>query len=240
MTPWHEAAIIAGMHPHHHQAKPAQLPDDTPGAERIRQQERERIARDLHDELGSRLAALSMALGQLRAALDQDDRPLAQAQADYAGQLLDQASQGMHDIIDALHPPIAEFGLAEALQWQCRQAGRETGLACSLHCTPDIADMAVDDAFMVVNLLRIVREASSNASRHAGARQVQVRASRAGPMLLLEIEDDGQGFDPATASGQGHGLRSMRQRAHMLGGQLQLDSAPGGPTVVRVSVPVAA
>ena len=237
MTRWREAAIIAGMHAHHPQSEPAQLPDDAPGAERIRQQERERIARDLHDELGSQLAALGMALGQLRAALDEDDRPQAQAQADYASRLLDQASQGMHDVIDALHPPIAELGLAEALQWQCRQAGRETGLACRLQCAPDVA---VDDAFMVVNLLRIVREASHNAWRHAGARQIQVRVRYAGAMLLLEIEDDGQGFDPATASGQGHGLRSMRQRAQWLGGQLHLDSAPGGPTVVRVSVPVAA
>ncbi len=236
MTPCREAAIIAGMHPHHHQTRPAQLPDEAPGAERIRQQERERIARDLHDELGSQLAGLGMALGQLRTALDEDDRQRAQAQADYAGQLLAQASQGMHDIIDGLHPPIAEFGLAEALAWQCRQAGREAGLACRLHCAPDIA---IDDAFTVVNLLRIVREATGNAFRHAGARQVQVRVSHTESILLLEIEDDGQGFDPATASGQGHGLRSMRQRAHLLGGQLRLDSAPGGPTVVRVTLPVA-
>ena len=91
---------------------------DDPRSERIRQQERERIARDLHDELGAQLVGLNMALAQVRDALDRDDQTQARRQADYAQTLLEQASSGMHQIIDGLHPPVAQFGLADALAWQ--------------------------------------------------------------------------------------------------------------------------
>jgi len=181
-----------------------------------------------------------MVLAQLRENLEKD-HAIIRSEADYAQQLISQAHQSLHSVIDDLYPPVVEFGLPDALEWQCAAVTRQSGLSCtfssSLQSLPQ--NMASDD-FIVISLLRILREALNNSVRHAGARHIQVDMRINDRQLQLSIADDGQGFDPATASGRGHGLRSMRQRAQLLGGQLQLDSAPGGPTVVRVSVPVAA
>lgn len=211
---------------------------DDPRSERIRQQERERIARDLHDELGAQLVGMNMALAQLRDALDRDDQPQARRQADYAQSLLEQASSGMHQIIDGLHPPVAQFGLADALAWQCRQFARQSGRRCELHNEAAAATLQALDEFVVVSLLRIVREAISNALRHGAAGHVEVTIGQHAGALLLTISDDGCGFEAPAGCGAGQGLASMRWRARALGGSLEVDSSPGGGCRIRVSLPV--
>lgn len=214
---------------------------DAPNAmeQRIREIERARIARDLHDELGAQLTGLGMVLAQLRENLEKDPA-MIRSGADYAQQLLSQAHQSLHSVIDDLYPPVVEFGLADALEWQCAAFTRQSGLTCTFSPPQQSLPQNMgSDEFIVVSLLRILREALNNSVRHAGARHIRVDLRINDQQLQLTIADDGQGFDPAVASGRGHGLRSMRQRAQWLGGQLRLDSAPGGPTVVRVSVPVA-
>ncbi|MFJ3054907.1 sensor histidine kinase [Herbaspirillum sp. NPDC087042] len=218
-------------------------PDDIapPNAleQRIREIERARIARDLHDELGAQLTGLGMVLAQLRENLEKD-RVTILAQTEYAQQLISQAHDSLHSVIDDLYPPVVEFGLPDALAWQCAAFNRQSGLACTF--SPPLQHLPQSlgsDDFLTVSLLRILREALNNSLRHAVARHLRVDLLIDDQQLQLTIADDGQGFDPTTASGQGHGLRSMRQRAHLLGGQLQLDSVPGGPTVVRVTLPVA-
>ncbi|MBP0599501.1 sensor histidine kinase [Herbaspirillum sp. LeCh32-8] len=206
-------------------------------AEQIREQERARIARDLHDELGAHLTGIKMALGQLRESLAQAggmERPREQAQ--YAEQLIDEAGDAMHGIIDDLCPPIVEFGLAEALQWQSRMFTRQTGVVCRQRCAEGVDELG---EFEVITLFRIVREALNNVAKYAQADNVSITVERTDTLFTLRIEDDGHGFDPASAAGRGHGLGNMRRRAQALNAHLQLDSATGKGTVIRVDMPVA-
>ncbi|WP_343585070.1 sensor histidine kinase [Herbaspirillum sp.] len=205
--------------------------------EKIREQERARIARDLHDELGAHLTGIKMALGQLRESLAQATGMEQQRdQAHYAEQLIDEAGDAMHGIIDDLCPPIVEFGLAEALEWQSRMFTRQTGIVCRQRCGEGLDAL---EEFEVITLFRIVREALNNVAKYAQADNVLLTVARAGDTLSLRIEDDGCGFAPAPALHNGHGLGNMRRRAQALGGTLQLDSAPGKGTVIRVEIPVA-
>lgn len=216
---------------------PDQADLDLNRQQRIREEERARIARDLHDELGAQLVGIGMALGQLRERLaGAEPGSPALRQADYAHQLLQQAQQSMEQIIDDLHPPIVEFGLVDALSWQCRQVTRQSGLPCSLQ-SPSTLQLA--DEFLVLGLLRIAREALSNAVRHAKASQLRVELALAEGVLDLSISDNGQGFDTALAATHGHGLRNMRQRAQALGGNLTLQRGTDGGSVILVRVPVA-
>lgn len=207
-------------------------PDD-----KIREQERARIARDLHDELGAHLTGIKMALGQLRESLGQPGALARQReQANYAEQLVDEAADAMHGIIDDLCPPIVEFGLAEALEWQSRRFTRQTGVVCRQRCAPDVGAL---DEFEVITLFRIVREALSNVAKYAQAENVSLVVERQGDTLSLRIEDDGRGFDPGNALRSGSGLGNMRRRARALAGSLQLRSGIGQGTAIHVAVPVA-
>ncbi|MBB5393482.1 MULTISPECIES: sensor histidine kinase [unclassified Herbaspirillum] len=205
--------------------------------EKIREQERARIARDLHDELGAHLTGIKMALGQLRESLAQAAGMEKQHdQAHYAEELVDEAGDAMHGIIDDLCPPIVEFGLAEALEWQSRMFTRQTGIVCRQRCGDGLEGL---EEFEVITLFRIVREALNNVAKYAQADNALITAGREGDVLSLRIEDDGCGFDPSAALRSGHGLGNMRRRAQALGATLQLDSAPGKGTVIRVEIPVA-
>ncbi|MCA1326643.1 sensor histidine kinase [Herbaspirillum sp. alder98] len=201
--------------------------------ERIRDQERSRIARDLHDELGAHLTGIGMALGQLREQIN--DHPAAE-QADYAQTLLHRANDALHAVIDGLRPPIVEFGLADTLQWAAREFTRHSGIPCSVQAPAELDGL---DESAVLMVLRIVREALSNVSRHAQARQVSLSARRDGKGIHLQIADDGRGFDGTHPPRLGHGLGNMRHRAQALGGGLQIFSTPGQGTVVVLTLPVA-
>lgn len=210
--------------------------------QRIREQERARIARDLHDELGAQLVGIGMALGQLREQLSAGgDTGSALGHADYARELLAQAHQSMDQIIDDLRPPIVEFGLVDALAWQCRQVTRQSGLPCRLDSP---SALPLEDEFVVLSLLRIAREALNNAVRHAQASQIDVKLTLANGTLLLAITDNGIGFAPQSVRQHGQGLRNMQQRAQALGASLALErggskgSEGGSSIVLRMPVPL--
>ncbi|WDZ94458.1 sensor histidine kinase [Herbaspirillum sp. WKF16] len=206
-------------------------------AEKIREQERARIARDLHDELGAHLTGIKMALAQLRTGLERSagmEQPREQAR--YAEQLIDEAGDAMHGIIDDLCPPIVEFGLAEALEWQSRMFTRQTGIVCRQRCADGLDGLG---EFEVITLFRIVREALSNVAKYAQADNASITVERAGSTLTLRIEDDGRGFDLAGAAREGSGLSNMRRRAQALDGTLHLNTMPGKGTAIKVDVPVA-
>lgn len=212
-------------------------PEALPLAEKVREEERARIARDLHDELGAHLTGIKMALGLLRESLARaqgPEQPLEQAR--YAEQLIDEAGDAMHGIIDDLCPPIVEFGLAEALQWQSRMFTRQTGIVCRQRCGDGLDELG---EFEVITLFRIVREALSNVAKYAHAENALITVERQGDTLTLRIEDDGRGFDLASAARNGSGLGNMRRRAQALQGTLQLDTVQGKGTTITVVAPVA-
>jgi signal transduction histidine kinase len=213
-------------------------PDATPANEQIREDERRRIAHDLHDELGSHLTAIKMALAQLQAQLQPATGISAvKTQCDYADMLTDSAIQAMHEIIDDLHPPILELGLPAALEWLGRSFERQTGIAHHVHIDSQATDLPLE-MFQRISLYRIAREALHNAARHAAAQQLTIALRLEQTDLLMEITDDGIGLPTSATTGrQGSGLRGIQTRAATIGAQLTWLGTEDGGTRLQVRLP---
>lgn len=216
---------------------PAARPDPT--ADRIKEAERRRIAKDLHDELGSHLTALKMALAQLGGQLPRDNDALLD-QARHADGLIDGALEAMHDIIDDLHPAVLDLGLQAALEWLARSFARQTGVPHRLHVDvigDELPPMLLD-AFQSVSLYRIAREALHNAGRHAAARSVDISLRHDGTILTLIIADDGAGLpQDAGTRPQSSGLRGMHERAALVGATLEVSQGDSGGTQLLLTLP---
>ncbi len=203
-------------------------------------EERQRLARDLHDTVKQQVFATAMQVGAARALLARDPAA-AQERLDVANELAHQAQQELTAVLSALRPVSPGLGtLPELLRSHATAWSRRTGIVLTL---------AVDDAPAVSEtianaLLRIAQEALANVERHAGATRVTVSVTCGDDSTLrLAIRDDGVGFVPdrvsRRADGGGLGLATMRERAEALpGGALAVLSAPGAGTVVQVSVPL--
>ncbi len=203
--------------------------------ERIKENERKRIAREIHDELGALLTGIKayVSVASSRVGDNAAAAPLlaeAMAQADTA---LDTVRR----VIADLRPSVLDqLGVWEAIEWQASQLEAQTGVPC--HCTieADLPSVGPDGGAM---LFRIVQEALTNIARHAKASSVEIRAGRDGDDLLLEIEDDGVGIAFEHLSAQSTwGLRGMHERAHYLGGNLRLSKPAGSGAVVTLRLPL--
>lgn len=203
------------------------------------QQERSRLASDLHDSVKQQLFTINVSTAAVEARFDTDP-PGARAALEHARRAAHEAMAEMEAMLQHLQPaPLVTTGLVEALRKQCEAIRYRTG-----------ADVVVDvdrlpeeesiPAGTYAALFRIAQEALSNIARHARARSVRVRLRRCeepGPWALeLAIEDDGQGFDASTAK-MGMGLSNIRTRTRELEAELQLESAPGKGTRLIVRAP---
>jgi signal transduction histidine kinase len=198
-------------------------------------EERNRLARELHDAVTQRLFALRLTSEAAAGLLDRDP-PAARAQLERLHELTDEAIDELRAVILALRPATIESeGLAATLAGQVdllrRAYGREIGLEVA--GTPDLPMAAATD------VLRIAQEALQNALRHSGAERVAVRLEAGDGRVVLSVADEGRGFDshaPALRSRR-LGLTSMEERARALGGTLEISSEPGEGTTVRLEVP---
>lgn len=199
------------------------------------EEERARVARDLHDGLGGTLATVKLYLGSVRSRTALPPEPtqlFAQAITH-----LDEAIAELRRMARHLLPEaVLAFGLAPALRDLCETVQQTGALQVQLQ-THGLDDPRLPPATEVA-LFRMVQELLTNALRHAQARQVLVQLMRHGPELQLVVEDNGQGFDP-TAAGAGVGLRSVRTRAAYLGGTLEVQSAPGQGTSISLDLRLA-
>lgn len=202
-------------------------------------EERNRIARDLHDSIKQQLFSLSASLAAAQVRWD-DDRDGARQALDDARRSAQEASAEMRALLQQLRPAaLAGAGLPQALAEQCEALQYRTG--AKVHC--DLSEAPGPDrlpAGAAEGLFRIAQEALNNIARHAGAQEVFVRLRTvAEPLdaLELEIADDGRGFDPAGASGMG--LANMRERARELGARLELLTSSGQGTRVLTRLPLA-
>lgn len=187
----------------------------------VREDERRRIARELHDDLGQLLTLL-----RLRAALP---RPAPRE----LRRLADQCLRALRERVFQLRPVALEGGLAPALRRLAADFAHHAGPGRRYDCAAEPL-AGLDDA-TALQLFRIAQEALSNATRHARARRVALTLRRDGDgRLCLRIEDDGAGFAPDSAAGRGQGLRTLRERARLLGGRLRIDSAPGRGTRIEL------
>jgi signal transduction histidine kinase len=195
-------------------------------------EDRERIAKELHDGAIQALFAVGMNL-QGSALLEGSDD--LRARIENAVEELDRVIGDLRNYIFGLRPGIlADRQLDQALQGLAEEFQQRSGVLAIAEVDPAVAAELTGRAADVVQL---AREALSNVSRHAEAATCRVSLYREGDRGVLEVDDDGRGFDPAKATGTGHGLRNLRERAEGLGGRAEIHSAPGEGTRVRVTIP---
>jgi signal transduction histidine kinase len=197
--------------------------------------ERKRIARELHDETTQSLAVLAMGLETAAAALRSGG---PQPRLDEVKALAVRTLEEVHRLILDLRPAVLDdLGLFSALRWYAERNLASRGIA--VRC--EIAELDRRLAPEVeIALFRIGQEAMNNIARHAGAESVLIQLGAAGDELRIEIEDDGQGFDPAVARTDRphYGLMGIRERAELLGGSARIESAPGRGTRLEIRVPL--
>jgi len=218
----------------------AQLRELAAYAETVREDERTRIAREIHDELGSLLVALKMDVGWLAKRVD-DRAPLA-AKCQGMGRLIDTAVDNLGRIITDLRPSILDHqGLWAALEWQAQEFIDSAELDARLQVVVPAGAVAPAGA-QATAVFRIFQEVLSNVARHAQARRVRIRIDvdpPPAPMLYIEVRDDGVGAPPeALNHPRSYGVMGLRERARHFGGRLRIDSAPGQGTRVRLAMPI--
>lgn len=204
----------------------------------VREHERTRIAREIHDSLGQALTALKLQLAAARETAA-DTAPELGERLNETAQMVDDLVKGVRRIATELRPPILDqLGLAPALEWMAQDFSRRTGIGCETTIHP--TDQAITDA-LATALFRIVQEALTNVSRHAGAARVEITLGVKTECVTLEICDDGIGITEAAASGPGSiGILGMRERAAALGGVLEVAPRSAGGTRVSAWFPHAA
>lgn len=204
--------------------------------ESVREQERSRIARDLHDDLGQTLTAMKLELGLLL----EGEAPLAPLQRDKLQRLCgiaDSAVDQIRDIAANLRPSLLDHaGFLAALQW-CVQEANERLSAQVVLATGPGCDRTLSDE-VAIGLYRILQEALTNVSRHSDAKNVRVYYAAPFNRPRLEVRDDGIGFELEQAElANSLGLLSLRERAAQLGGKLLLESAKGQGCTIIVELP---
>jgi len=205
---------------------------------RLQEDERRRIARELHDGIGQNLTALKHQLAAVQASLPPAQAELA-ARLDASIALCGQTLEDTRQLSRLLRPQILDdLGLAPALQWLVRSLGDAGGLRVEL----DLGAVPTLDAELQTLVFRIAQEALSNVVRHAGAGHAVVRLAARAPGLWLTVWDDGGRWRDTGGAprGDGSGLTNMRERLEAYGGRLQVESDPGTGTWLRAVLPLPA
>jgi PAS domain S-box-containing protein len=203
--------------------------------EAIREEERKRIAMEIHDELGQLLTALKMDVSLLKMRLEYD--PDAARKADEMRGLVEATIWMVRNVASHLRPAALNFGIVSALEWLVQDFNRRNGIAAELRIVggePMLSDTYATAVF------RIVQASLTNVARHANATRVDVTLVSTTAKLELQVRDDGRGFDQqAAARGYSYGLLGMNERARLIGASLSIDSAPGAGTTVSIHIPLA-
>lgn len=202
-----------------------------------REEERTRIAREIHDELGQALTALKLDMAWLESQLPRTASGTFKLNEVSLTDRIDETMQIVRRIASELRPSVLDqLGLEAAIEWLVREATKRTGIGVILEADefPGLPDQVASHAF------RIIQEALTNVTRHARATRVKVTVRRMGANILLGVEDDGVGFEPSSLSGLvSLGLVGMRERAMALGGTLLVRGTPGEGTSIIVTIPMA-
>ncbi len=207
---------------------------------KVQEEERRRLARELHDGLGQTLTALKTQLERLQ---QRDDELPEAARARLADsvELAGLALRETRELSRLLRPPVLDdLGLVAALSALARSLGERAGLAVALSAEGLDERLEPDLETLV---FRVAQEALTNVLKHAATARAEVSLARRGGRLRLRVADAGAGFDLAAAAAlerPGSGLRGMHDRVELYGGRFEVRSAPGAGTVVEVEVPFAA
>ncbi|HKZ83408.1 MAG TPA: GAF domain-containing sensor histidine kinase [Anaerolineae bacterium] len=197
-------------------------------------EERNRLAREIHDTLAQGLAAISLQLESADALIDASPtraKDNLRKALDLARLNLEEARRSVLDLRAA---PLLERSLPDALRALAETLAREDGVSIDVQVQGAVEELP---GRIEAGVYRIAQEALNNAARHSGAERLVVSLSRSDDRLRLTVEDDGQGFEPGAAT-TGFGLIGMRERARLLGGTLEVDSLPNRGTRILLDIPV--
>jgi signal transduction histidine kinase len=204
--------------------------------EQVKEDERKRIAREIHDELGQNLMALRIDVSLLQARTG-DTHPKLNEKARYMLGHIDMSIKAVKSIINNLRPSVLDLGLHAAIEWQVKEFERRTGICCELIMDDGNAEPILDD-HRATALFRILQESLTNVARHAQATLVNVEVRREGDKYLMKIADNGVGIFPGCRrKPNSFGLIGIGERVGMLKGEFSVDSIPGQGTVLTIRVP---
>ena len=199
-----------------------------------REEERRRIARELHDELGQRLTALKMEISSLRASSPAGD---GDAHVGSMLEMVDSTVSALRRIATDLRPlMLDDLGLNAAIEWLARDAARRMEMEVTVQLGSEDPPLAPGAD---IALYRMVQEALTNVARHAQATDVRIELRQHGDELVLTVQDNGRGFPERSMRQEGRfGLLGIRERALMLGGRLEVDNPGGGGGRITVHLPL--
>ena len=206
----------------------------------IREEERTRIALEIHDELGQLLTGLKMDLSLLATKLTEAGGGAPSMLLEKVGsmsQLLDRTVEMVRRIVTELRPGVLDaLGLTAAIEWQAQEFQSRTGVACRWELPPEETTLDMERSTAV---FRIFQEILTNVARHASATRVRIRLAEIAGELLLEVRDNGRGITEAEINDiWSLGLLGMKERALLLGGKVSISGTPGEGTVITVRVPL--
>ena len=202
--------------------------------ELVREDERKRIARDIHDDLGQNLLALRIDVSMM--AMRPHTIMVTQERINAALNQIDTTIRAVRTIINDLRPVVLDLGLHAAVEWQAREFERRSGIVCELQIDHD--EFALDDK-QATALFRIVQESLTNISRHSKASHVHIEMQRRDGGLFLTIADDGVGLAPDRERNlNAFGLVGIEERIHSLGGTFFTANNPGQGMAIMLSVPL--
>ena len=213
----------------------AQLAELSAHIEHVKELERTRIAREVHDDLGGNLTAIKMALALLIRRLPANAAALLE-KAQYVDSLADRSIESIHRIAADLRPSILDIGIVAALEWHSREFAKQSGITCRFHSNREDIDLGSEPA---AALFRVFQETLTNIGKHAHASVVQIRLALNRHCVSLMVTDNGCGIAAADQhKPKSFGIRGMIERTHALGGEFLIDAAPQGGCRVRIKIPL--
>ena len=205
--------------------------------ESIKEEERKRIAREIHDEMGQNLMALRIDASMLHARTAHS-HPRLHRKVETVLSNIDNTIRSVRAIINNLRPAVLDLGLHASFQWQVQEFKRRTGIACDLFAKANELDQGLSEA-QTTTLFRILQESLTNVARHANAKCVNIALARKGAKLEMRIADDGIGMYPGDRrKSKSFGLIGIRERISAIGGELSVESTIGQGTVLVISIPL--
>ena len=202
----------------------------------VREDERTRIARRIHDDLGQALTALKIDLSWLNKKLASDQDPVREKLQSMVT-LINETVATVHNVSEDLRPGILDdFGLSAAIEWQAEEFQKRTGIECRISLASDESNLNKEKS---TNLFRIVQESLTNVIRHADATKVEINLTEKDGMLLLEIVDNGKGISKdAITNPKSFGLIGIKERVHSLGGEVDIVGTPHEGTRLMVTMSI--
>ncbi len=201
-----------------------------------REEERGRIAREIHDELGQMLSKLKLDIAWLKKRLSNEQGQLVE-KSDKMSDLVDSTIRAVQRISSELRPGVLDYlGLPDAIEWQAKEFKEQTGIGCT---TSIPSDLVVEDKDISTAVFRIFQETLTNIIRHSKASRVDVVLKQEDNILELDVQDNGMGIlNEKVVHHASFGLLGMRERARFLGGKVSITGVPGKGTAVVVSIPL--